>query len=108
MKTFTYALITFSVLNLAGVLAVHGRVTGLQLALQAINTGLFSVASIATASAITGNKPVVIAMTIVLLLAIYPCDLQQFAHALTPIGVGLVVGTGVRAAIKKPEVSDAS
>lgn len=107
MRTLAYALIIFALMQLASVFARHGAPIGVQLALNTISFGGFAVFALSTACGITNNKPVLITTVIVLLLSIFPGDLQQLATAISPVGIGLLAGTGLRLTLKQ-EARDAT
>src|SRR5437870_3076709 len=104
MRTVTFALIAFGLAHLASAFVHTG---GLRLALDAIGFAAFVPASLSIAAGVTNNKALLIATTIVLLLAVYPCDLAHLAHAVSPVGIGLLIGVGLRFTLKQ-EVPDAS
>lgn len=104
MRTLTFALIAFGIAQVASAFVLAG---GLRLALDAIGFAAFIPFALTLGCGVTNNKAVLIATVVLLLLAIYPCDLQHLAHAVAPVGIGLLVGTGLRLTLKQ-EVSDAS
>jgi uncharacterized membrane protein len=106
VRTLAYALIVFGVLHVASAFARHGAPVGIQLALQSISFGSFAIVAFSTAAGITNSKPALIATVIVLLLSIFPCNMKRLATAITPVGIGLLAGTGLRLALKQ-EKADA-
>ena len=97
-RTLAYALIELTLVTLASKLVTKG---GLKEILGALSWGSYVPLAIATAAAITDQKGLVIALVIITILIVIPTSLQAFARAILPTGAGILLGTGLRMAIKE-------
>ena len=97
-RTLAYALIVLTLVTLASMLVTKG---GLKDILAALSWGSYVPLALATAAAITDQKGLVIALVIITILIVIPTTLQAFVRAVLPIGAGIALGTGLRAAIKE-------
>lgn len=98
MRTLTFALIAFGIAHLLSAFIHTG---GGRLALDAIQFASFVPFSISLGCAVTANKPLLIVLLVVLLLGLYPCDVQHLATGIAPVGIGILVGTGIRASLRQ-------
>ena len=105
MRTLVWFLIFLGLFNLAGALA-KGHRNGMSLALAANALGAYSIVALATACGLTENKAILVATVVVVLLVCFPCDLHRLSTALTPVGVGLLLGMALRRTLPERENGD--
>jgi len=96
LRTLAYAAII-----LAGLLILSSLVKaqGFTAVLGIIGYGAYLPFSLTTAAAITNQRGIVITISIIVLLSIIPCTLQDFARAVAPIGIGILTGIALQHAI---------
>jgi len=97
LRTLAYAAII-----LAGLLLLHTLVTaqGFTAVLRIIGYGAYLPFALTTAAAITRQRGIIIAITLIVVLSIVPCTLHVFATAVAPIGAGILTGIALQHAIR--------
>jgi len=96
LRTLAYAAIILAVLVMV---QESVKLPGFVLVLGYLRFGSFVPFALATAAAINGQRGIVITVVILSVLSIMPCTIEVFAHALVPIGVGILAGTSLHTAI---------
>ncbi len=98
LRTLAYALIILAILLVISE-TVHRP--GFAMLLGYLSFGSYVPFALATAAAINGQRGIVVAVVILAILSIIPCSIERFAHAVVPIGVGILAGEALRIALKE-------
>jgi hypothetical protein len=100
VRALTFALIAWAVLLVLNGLAGSGPPAYRHL-LTWLGWGAFLPAALSFGGAITGQKGLVLLTLFFVVLGIFPTDLQHFARALAPIGLGILAGAACRAVLEE-------
>ena len=96
-RALVHTLIILAVATIGASIATRG----FAIVLHHLSFGSFLPFALATAAAMNNQKGLLIATAGVTVLAIIPCSIQLLAHAVLPIGIGVLLGTGVQRAIRE-------
>lgn len=96
LRTLAYALIILAVLLVVSE-TVHRP--GFAMLLRYLAFGSYVPFALATAAAINGQRGIVVAVVLISILAIIPCSIDTLAHAVVPIGAGILAGEALRIAL---------
>ena|SRR5579872_1834708 len=83
--------------------AAHGLHAGVLIAaLDYVGKGWFTILSLVTSAVMHDQRSMVLATILLVPLAGFPfANIEQFAHAVVPIGAGIALGTALRSATKE-------
>ena len=91
-RTLAHALIVLAVVLVVAAFATRGFAT----VLKQLGFASYLPFALATAAAVNNQKGLLVATILVTILAIIPCAIAALAHALLPIGAGILLGTAVQ------------
>lgn len=98
VRTLALALIILLALLLTNAL-VEQRTARAILAM--LSFGAYLPVSLATAAAMTNVKGVAIGVLLITMITVIPCSMTVFAHAIVPVGAGILLGTALQHAINE-------
>lgn len=100
LRTLAYAAI---ILALLLVIDESVKRPGFLMILSYLRFASFIPFSLACAAAINGQRGIVVAVVLIAILSIIPCSIETLAHAVVPIGVGILAGEALRIALHEAQ-----
>lgn len=95
LRTLAHALIILAVMLITAALATRG----LRTILEQVGFASFIPFALATAAATNNHKPLLISTIAITILLLIPCSISRLAHALVPIGAGILLGVALNKAL---------
>lgn len=104
-RALLHALAILVVINVGNTLVAHAQLPGFTFALGLLRYGAFVPFSVAAAAGLHRQRALVVALVVITLLAAWPFSIADLSHVLTPIAIGLLIGTGLRNLIAESQSS---
>ncbi|HEX8171004.1 MAG TPA: hypothetical protein VF824_10735 [Thermoanaerobaculia bacterium] len=102
LRVLTHAVIIIACAYLLRFFAQAARASALVSVLNFLSAGWYIILALVTSAAMHNQKSVVIAICTLVSLGSAPfASMDDFAHTIVPIGVGILLGTALRPAIRE-------
>ena len=96
LRTLIHALLVLALSNVANLVVQHAQRPGLQELFTLLKTGAFLPFAVATAAAMNHQRSLILPLLTFTLLIAWPFTIQDLPALLTPIALGVIIGSGLR------------